>query len=277
VADPALENLPRHEMYIDRDGRPLLLPVIRCLPAFSEDLQAKSLDDRVWFVDKAGRTAFEVPEGKYAQDFSEGLAAVATEKRPGSLGESWDYCRWGFVDKTGVFVVPPSFDRVLSFSEGLARVISGGKAGFIDKTGAMILPGPFKKALAFKEGLAAVCNQETESWGFIDKTGKFVIAAQYLKATSFSQGRAAVQIASSGKWGYIDTSGVLVIPALYCEAQPFSEEFAAVRMEVGPRRLWWTQKRWGYIDTSGAFRIKPRFERAQAFSGGMAIVLPAGT
>ena len=39
--------------------------------------------------------------------------------------------KWGFIDRSGQWVVKPVFDSVDSFSEGLAGVESGGKLGFI--------------------------------------------------------------------------------------------------------------------------------------------------
>jgi hypothetical protein len=43
--------------------------------------------------------------------------------------------KWGFIDKTGKEVIPPVYDYVGAFYEGLARVEKNRKCGFIDKTG----------------------------------------------------------------------------------------------------------------------------------------------
>ena len=51
--------------------------------------------------------------------------------------------KWGFIDKTGSFVINPQFDFAWSFSDGLAAVRIGdyetGKYGFIDKTGSFVI------------------------------------------------------------------------------------------------------------------------------------------
>jgi hypothetical protein len=43
--------------------------------------------------------------------------------------------KWGFIDKTGVFLIEPKYDYAGKFSEGLAGVEIRGKWGYIDKTG----------------------------------------------------------------------------------------------------------------------------------------------
>lgn len=54
--------------------------------------------------------------------FTEGLAAV---KKKG---------KWGYIDRTGVEIIPPQYADVTGFSNGLARVMDrNGKCGFIDK------------------------------------------------------------------------------------------------------------------------------------------------
>jgi hypothetical protein len=43
--------------------------------------------------------------------------------------------KYGFIDKTGKFVINPQFDEVSGFMEGLCSVRVGDKLGYIDKTG----------------------------------------------------------------------------------------------------------------------------------------------
>jgi hypothetical protein len=68
-----------------------------------------------------------------AHDFSEGLAAVEVKGN------------YGYIDKTGHFVVPPQFDRVGKFSEGLAPVMPvidaswAGNLAYINQRGQMVI------------------------------------------------------------------------------------------------------------------------------------------
>src|SRR5215471_11177127 len=93
-------------------------------------------------------------------------------REPQALAAAQAAGKWGFIDKTGKFVVPPRYDSVWSFAEQLASVSVGGKWGFIDKTGKLVIPAQFDSAWIFSEQLAPV--SVGGKWAFIDKTGKFV-------------------------------------------------------------------------------------------------------
>jgi hypothetical protein len=115
------------------------------------------------YIDKMGGFAF-APTLCDAHDFSEGLAAVSSNGK------------WGYIDKTGKFVIDPQFDNVADtivsgdFHEGLAFVQVGGKYGYIDKTGAYIFKLQFDEVAGFKEGMAAV--KFNGKWGYIKNPNK---------------------------------------------------------------------------------------------------------
>ena len=66
--------------------------------------------------------------------------------------------KWGYIDRTGKFVVEPQFDRVFWFTEnGWALIERNGKSGYIDRTGKIIISPQFDKVYCFAEnGLAVV-------------------------------------------------------------------------------------------------------------------------
>ncbi|MCL2812319.1 MAG: WG repeat-containing protein [Clostridia bacterium] len=143
-----------------------------------------------------------------------------------------------------VWVIPPQFDDVLAFSDGLAGVWVGdwdtGKCGFIDKTGKLVVPCTYDDSGPFSEGLARVMvsDGETEKWGFIDKMGKEVVPPQYDWAEDFCDGLAMVfvgdgqwgdwDIVEGGKWGFIDKTGKEVVPVEYDKVGEFHEGRASV-------------------------------------------------
>src|SRR5581483_4450074 len=69
-----------------------------------------------------------------ANAFSEGLAAVSenvkaddVDKKTGEHLTPPPFSKGGYIDKTGKYVIPPQFDSVWNFSEGLARVRVAGQ------------------------------------------------------------------------------------------------------------------------------------------------------
>ena len=109
--------------------------------------------------------------------------------------------KWGYIDKTGKYVIKPEFDLAGYFAEGLAAACSGQKWGYIDKSGSYIIKPQFDYGWAFSEGLARV--YVGGKYEFIDRTGKVVIwPMQQDESDDFHQGLAAVKV--GGKWGFID-------------------------------------------------------------------------
>jgi hypothetical protein len=51
--------------------------------------------------------------------------------------------KYGFIERTGMFAIPPQYEDAFVFSEGLARVQVNGKVGFIDRTGVFVIPPQF--------------------------------------------------------------------------------------------------------------------------------------
>jgi len=112
----------------------------------------------------------------------------------------------GFIDRTGEYVIPPTFDidcdflrGATDFSEGLASI--GGpptmeelNPGFvyIDKSGEILLRTDYAYADSFHEGLAAVYSAENNKWGCIDRSGDLAIPLEFDYMGGFSEGLAWV-------------------------------------------------------------------------------------
>lgn len=172
--------------------------------------------------------------------------------------------KYGFINGEGKVVIPPQFDEVGMWSEGLCLVKIAGNSGFIDKTGKMIIsPQPYDSSF-FSEGLALTWVDHKA--GFIDKTGKIVIATKYpFFVGQFHDGLAGVRLGRS--MGFIDKTGAVAIEPRFenwdCN---FSEGMAAV--QIGGK--------YGFIDTTGRVVIEPRYDFAGAFHEGLAGVMLDG-
>lgn len=91
-----------------------------------------------------------------------------------------------------IVALQPQFDAARTFSAGLAAVKIGRKFGYIDKTGKFIIRKQFDVAQPFSSGLAAV--KMGRKWGYIDITGKLVIQPQFDQANDFSSDISALKI-----------------------------------------------------------------------------------
>lgn len=125
--------------------------------------------------------------------FSEGLI-------PAKSGD-----KWGYIDKTGEYVIEPKFEEASAFSEGLAKVKINGKYSYVDKNGKLAVSTMFFDADDFSNGLAAV--RKDFYWNYIDKKGNVVIEGEYLRATPFSDDGYAVVVNLDDKYILIDKDG----------------------------------------------------------------------
>ncbi|GIV39481.1 MAG: hypothetical protein KatS3mg033_1281 [Thermonema sp.] len=182
---------------------------------------------RYGFAGKHGHLVIPL-QFKEVHDFSEQLAAA----QDAATG------KWGFVDTTGQWHIPPRYDQVRDFKQGRASVQSNGYWGIINTQGQAVVEFLYTILGNFSEGLAPV--QYQGRWGYITSQGANAIAFfEAEQAGTFSQGLAAVK--HKGKWGYINRKGEWQIPPQYEEAAPFRHGLAKVRFQGNE----------GYIDAAG--------------------------
>lgn len=175
--------------------------------------------------------------------FAQGLLAASTDGK------------WGYIDKTGKYVINPQFDVAGAFAEnGLACVESGEKRGYIDKTGSYVINPQFDYAGAFAEnGLAYVLDDE--KCGFIDKTGKYVINPQFDVAYSFREDVAVVRLGD--KYGLINAKGEYIVNPKYTDMAHYTSNgylyFADDDGKIG------------YLNTAGKEKIAAQFDYLSSY------------
>jgi hypothetical protein len=181
------------------------------------------------------------------------------QNNPNSLTRAKKDGKWGFRNASGSFVIPPQFDWVSHFSEGLAAVMLGKKYGFIDETGGLVIKARYTEAGDFSEGLARVrvggatvyptgaslVNRKDNNWQYIDKLGNTVFKIRVDEAGDFSEGLASARIIKSGRFycGYLDKQGRWAIAPQFGSCERFSHGIAKVLLN-GESRL---------IDKQGKF------------------------
>jgi hypothetical protein len=185
----------------------------------------------------ASTAAYRLPEDRYRGSSDVEVIHLYPVCRDG---------KWGYIDRSGTFVVDPQYDEGECFHDGFARVKRDGKWVFIRSTGEVASPH-FEEAGDFSEGMALVCEREglDRRCGYINRDGRVVVDFQFSDGGPFSNGLARVE--KAGKWGYVDKSGRLVVTPQFDSAEDFREGLARVQRDG----------RYGYVDTQGRFAIAP--------------------
>lgn len=266
--------------YIDTKGNYIINPVYKEATIFQDGVAWTVKENGApTAIDTKGNTLFTLKEAVSVSNFSEGLATYTVF----DSDSEYTY-KYGYVNKSGETVIPPTLEYATEFSEGLAAV--GGpnrKYGYINKKGEVVINYQFKLGKAFRNGRAAVSNddgqvgtvdkdgryvinpqfsrmfpdgknylvslEDSKDFGWCDKEGKLFINPQFSIAFPFlDQNRAIVSI--GGKCGYIDKKGKIVINPQFDDGTPFINGFAFVR--IGDK--------WGTIDTDGKYIINPQFD-----------------
>ena len=199
---------------------------------------------------------------------------------PASTGD-----RWGFIDRTGKYVVNPQYEAVSPYSDELALVRKNGRLGFIDEAGDSVTAFVYQDATPFadgcawtvlpngaptlidtkgtiictltdaeqayslSDGLAKVTSATSDTVRYVDKAGKTVLTLTgFTWAGSFSEGLAPV--VKDGKYGYVDKDGRVVIAPTYDTASDFTDGKAVVQLN----------DKYGVVDTEGRSVIAPQFD-----------------
>lgn len=141
---------------------------------------------------------------------------------------------WGFVDRSGQWVIAPEWRSVRPFSEGVAVARAGSGVVLLGSEGQR-LAGPFKALRDASEGLIAA--RADKKWGFIDKAGAWIIEPQFddVAEEGFQDGYARVGRYSGLdlEWAWIDREGAVLGDLWAAELSPRAEGLGWARIRRG--------------------------------------------
>jgi hypothetical protein len=107
-----------------------------------------------------------IPDVRYngAMDFSEGMAYV--QILPAGADERSDDNNWGYINREGIVIIEPMYEKCSCFKQGVSAVKMNGKWGYIDKSARKLTDFRYDRAGSFNEGFAWV--QEDNKWGILE-------------------------------------------------------------------------------------------------------------
>lgn len=102
---------------------------------------------------------------------------------PASFGPN----EYGFIDKSGIFIIAPIFESVRSFYNGFAPVKISGKWGLIDKNGKPALNAIYDSIWIMQNGLLIVTDEKTSKKCVIKTDGTEIFSCEYDKIQAFNK------------------------------------------------------------------------------------------
>jgi WG containing repeat len=267
---------------VDRTGTWIRKPEFPAIMRYDRDDSSLVLvkADTGWGVIKTDGTWFLEPKFEFLGRPGSGPAPARVAGRS------------GYIDRSGTFVIAPTFDDAGHFgTDGLATASIGKLSGLIDRTGTWVIEPRYdgvSHGLASYQGLIWV--RLDRKWGAIDRSGQVVVRPQ------FSQGGATVcddgwvigyvdrkrraarregapplaipdgelsgtdceqpfQIRIDDRFGYVDRMQKPITEVKFESLSEFFRGIALVKLDG----------RFGYIKQDGTWLVEPRFEEASPF------------
>jgi hypothetical protein len=167
----------------------------------------------------------------------------------------------GYIDTTGHLVIPATFDRGGTFSEGLAAAAVDKKMGFIDCEGHWVIPPRFYWAQECREGWCRA-SEKFDDFGLYDRNGtRFPL--RVLDVPFVPSEGIVVGIGSRHRYGFMDTKTGHVVGPRFQHANEFSE---------GVLGACESENHCGFVDRSGEWVIAPTYCCVSDFHEGLARV-----
>jgi hypothetical protein len=256
--------------YIDRHGNVVIQPKYDYAGKFVDGLALVGLGDERVCIGSSGKAEFTIPaEVRRVRNASHRRVWFMDAKE-----------RWGLFDDRGRVLIPPQYDTVSEFSEGLAMVNLGakdvgigdkvgGEWGYVDVQGKRVIAVQYGFAGPFRNGLARVTDNTGHR--FIDQRGTKVIDLSSWDALSlsydFHEGVAALFFVEQNRTEFIDHEGKGVVK-VNGYSDEFHEGMAAFCLDLKRR----SESNYGFVDKTGKVTVKAQFVYAYHFSDGVAAV-----
>jgi hypothetical protein len=187
-------------------------------------------------------------------------------------------------DSTGsqrlVYLIPPTFEEIGPFSEGLAAARSSEKVGYVDQSGKFVittalvskpsneseldfLAASDPEQLMLKGTVSASSASDKLGAQILTGLARATIASEAHKNLPFPFSNGLAVAALNGRYGYIDHTGAWSIRPMYQDAKSFSNGLAAVSLDGS---------NWSYIDKANRVITTRLYTFAGRFVRGIAEV-----
>ncbi|MEO1260842.1 MAG: WG repeat-containing protein [Bacteroidota bacterium] len=162
--------------------------------------------------------------------------------------------KFGFIEGMGNVVIPPRYDAVNAFKEGLAAVAINGLFGYIDKEGNWVIKPVYQNAQSFNKGVAKVWRNG--AWALINREGKLTAYSGFERYYFLGENRLAIKT-KSRKMGMM-TSNKILLDTIFDRIEKFRFGHSIVTKgnTVAIEKIKHYQPIVGVVDTLGQFLIE---------------------
>lgn len=211
------------------------------------------------FVNDSGEVVIKT---KYDEvgDFYDGMSLVYNKTPTAKFTQ-----KFGFINKKGEEVIPPTKYDAINFSEGKAYIMDRYKRGYINRRGEYVITLPDTiVGYRFSEGKASISTPSLKV-GLIDSTGKQLINCNYDEPFLYKEGLSKASF--NGKTGIIDSNYNLVVPIEYYEVKSYNQGRTFVSKRGKDNR-----HEWALVDKKGNFLTDHEYLQVRDFNQGLAAV-----
>ncbi len=239
---------------------------------------------RMGFADDSGRIVFSSQSFRSISNFHDGLARV---EETGA--------KYGFIDKSGHFVIEPRFTAAEDFDDGVALVQTPGRGALIDTAGRELSSWDASGQYGSKVGQLYAFHSADGKVGLMNKHGRILQQPQYdqILPLPVEQGISplAVRITTYGgvepdgarlhsdyiyvrknsHWGVVDPSGKTIVQPDFEKIELFYDlKNSSVYFRVHKDHLY------GLLSSSGQMLLPPTFQSLEGIKDGKFIASSKG-
>ena len=133
--------------YVNPSGDMVIAPIFDREAPFEDGVAIIKINQKYGIIDKEGNYIVEPKE----------ITNCSARFENGYLRVQIDYGHWGVINKSGEWVIKPTFDYIVKgLSEGKMRIRNNEQFGFVDLQTGSVIPPLFNFVWDFNNGLARV-------------------------------------------------------------------------------------------------------------------------
>lgn len=250
---------------ININGEYVVPPIYNSIEPFIESRAVYVQGDVMGVIDENGKIITKKPY-TFVGNYSDSLALVGTQTTTNEY-------LYGYIDKAGNEVIPPSYIEGSDFKNNYALVKDrNGVYKVIDKSGTIFTTFPYKFVGNYNEDVFTFSETLGGLIGYVDIYGRVLIKPKYTSASPVKDGYMVVNTSPNytGSYGVITLSDHIVYPFIYDDINYIGENRFALGLSRGNNKNIFMNNIYALGNNKGATLTDFKFLRIENFKDGLA-------